>query len=120
MSTRRKIPVFENIDMVNNNVYTFRTSTNYGLFLQLSWTGLIGDGKFKIQGSVDGVIYSDYPLNDCGVCVYEKEIIGATDNVGFMITNWYADYFRVVYTNNTATGGNLLGYLTIINNQDVK
>lgn len=119
MSTRHAVPVFTALDMTSSDTYVLKTSTNYGIFLQMSWSGLTGESSFKIQGSIDGVVYSDYPLNDCGVCVYEKEIMGATDNVGFMINNWYPDYFKVVFTSNTASAGTLEGLITIIDNQDV-
>jgi hypothetical protein len=119
MGTRHAIPVFEAIDMTVSDVYTLKTSTNYGIFLQMSWTGLAGESSFKVQGSINGVDFSDYPLNDCGVCIYEKEIMGAADNVGFVINNWFPDHFRVVFTSNTATSGELNALVTIIDNQDV-
>jgi hypothetical protein len=119
MATRHAIPVFTAQDMTISDNFTFKTTTNYGLFLQLSWTGLSGEARFKVQGSNDGSNWSDYPLVDCGVCVYEREILGATDNVGVMIQNWFPDYLRVVYTSNTATAGTINGLLTLIDNQDV-
>lgn len=119
MSTRHGIPVFTAQDMSASDTFTFQTTTNYGFFLQLGWTGLVGEAKFKVQGSIDGILWSDYPLNDCGVCVYEIAILGTADNIGVMINNWYSDHLRVVYDSNTATGGTIEGKLTIIDKQDV-
>jgi hypothetical protein len=113
------MPVFYGQDMTVSDDYTLNTTTNYGFFLQFSWTGLSGEGKFKLQGSLDGVNFSDYPLNDCGVCVYEIALVGAADNLGIMINNWYSDYLRVSFSSNTATAGTLDAKLTIIDKQDV-
>ena len=119
MSTRRAIPVFTSQDMTVSENFTFQTSTRYSIFLQLSWSGLVGEGKFRVQGSIDGINWSDYPLVDCDSCVYEREIIGASDSYGLLINNWMPDNIRVAYSSNTATAGTLTGLMTIVDNQDV-
>lgn len=119
MGTRHSIPVFEGHDMTSDTNYTLKTTTNYGIALQLAWSGLSGESSFKIQGSLDGIEWMDYCLNNCGVAVVTQEIMGSDDTIGVMLDKWYYDWFRVVFTSNTATGGTIDGKLTIIDNQDV-
>lgn len=119
MATRRAIPVFVNHDMTLDSSFVFQTTTRYSVFIQISWTGLSGVGKFRVQGSISGSTWSDYPLVDCDSCVYEREMIGAEDTYGVLIDNWMPDKIRVVYSSNTATAGTVNAEMTIIDNQDV-
>lgn len=119
MATRRAIPVFVDQDMTIDNNFVFQTTTRYSVFIQLSWTGLVGVGKFRVQGSISGSAWSDYPLVDCDSCVYEREMIGGADTYGVLIDNWMPDKIRIVYVANTATDGTLNAEMTIIDNQDV-
>ena len=51
MGTRHAIPVFEGHDMTSDTNYTLKTTTNYGVALQLAWSGLSGESSFKKRGS---------------------------------------------------------------------
>ena len=118
MGTRSGIPVFVNQDMTISDSFVYPTTTRYSIFIQIYWIGLSGVGKFKIQGSIKGSTWSDYPLQDCDSCVYEREMIGAEDNYSVLIDNWMPDKIRIVYTSNTATAGTLNAEMTLIDNQD--
>tara|TARA_R110000744_G_scaffold128938_2_gene236262 strand:+ start:1069 stop:1440 length:372 start_codon:yes stop_codon:yes gene_type:complete len=121
MATRHGLEVFDEISMTSSDEWITPTSTNYGFYLQGIWTGLVGEAKYKIQASNNGMDWDDYPL--ClpieGVTVLEREIIGTTGTTAIKMNTWFPDYLKVVYDSNTATAGTLTFLLTMINLQDV-
>jgi len=117
MAKKSPIVVFRNHDMTSDEDFTYPTTVNYGMAFQLSWNNLSGKGKFKVQGSLDNIVWSDYCLVDCGDLGTEFELEGVSENKGIEIKSWYFDYIRIKYDSNTATSGNLEGKLTLIDNQ---
>lgn len=120
MANTRKIKIFDASSMEDDLVYQSElttTHTNFGFYIQINWLSQIGVGKIKVQSSIDGLSWADYPLSESGYLVYEILLSGSSGTIGIEVTDFFADNFRIIFLKDTDTvspSGTINGLLTLI------
>lgn len=119
MGNRTGLPILTAQSMAVSTSYEYSLSNNYGAFIAIDWSGQVGTGKIKIQASIDGIVWCDYPFNNVGTVVTEISLTGATGTKGIEINEFFPDKIKIVYTADTATAGTVNAKMTIIDKQEV-
>jgi hypothetical protein len=119
MATRNNIKVFENVAMTVTSEFVYELSADYNISFQAHWTGLVGEAKFSLFYSLDGLHFDKYPLKEleAGVIYYDIPIVGADESFCFKLNNIGSGFLKFSYSNNTASSGTINGRLNIMDNK---